>query len=120
MRSGDALLAPLARRAVPMSWSPRFGTPQGWSDRKIVIAIDGFRSRFRAWSEPASERKYTSRSGEVQKYAAFAWARLSGLTVAIEQRTFSRRPRQTLRRTFGSDNSRRTIRSPTIARLVRY
>src|SRR5205807_7362788 len=60
------------------------------------MAIEGFASRFRQWSEPGSDRKYSSRFGEYAKNAVLMWVRFPRATVAIEQSFVSARTRSTI------------------------
>src|SRR5436190_21223813 len=67
------------------------------------MAIEGFASRFRQWSEPGSDRKNSSRFGEYAKNAVLMWARFPFATAAIEQSFVSARTRSTIVRIRRSD-----------------
>src|SRR5437667_10945137 len=83
------------------------------------MAIEGFASRFRQWSEPGSDRKYSSRFGEYTKNAVLMWARFPFATVAIEQSFVSARTRSTIVRIRRSE-MRSRVRLTVMSTLIRF
>src|SRR5438093_13463610 len=80
------------------------------------MAIEGFASRFRQWSEPGSDRKYSSRFGEYAKNAVLMWARVPFATVAIEQSFVAARRRRTIVRICRSERRSRVLLAVTSTR----
>src|SRR5437016_13698230 len=83
------------------------------------MAIEGFASRFRQWSEPGSDRKYSSRFGEYAKNAVLMWSRFPFATVAIEQSFVSARTRSTIVRIRRSE-TRSRVRLTVMSTLIRF
>src|SRR5437773_8129869 len=83
------------------------------------MGIEGFASRFWQWSEPGSERRYSSRFGEYAKNAVLMWARCPFATVAIEQSFVSARTRSTIVRIRRSE-MRSRVRLTVMSTLIRF
>src|SRR5207247_8676845 len=71
------------------------------------------------WSEPGSDRKYSSRFGEYAKNAVLMWARFPFATVAIEQRFDSARTRSTIGR-IRRPEMRSRVRLTVMSTLIRF